>query len=62
MNFLNKLFGIKPVFSPIAVYIFSNKKKVSITKAKEILNYYPKITYEEGLMRIENWLREKGYI
>lgn len=62
LNYLYKLFGIKPILSPTAVYIFSNKKKVSIKRAKEILNYDPTVNYKEGLIRVENWLREEGYI
>ena len=59
---LNKIFGIKPIFSPTTVYLLSNKKKVSIITAIEILNYDPAVNYKEGMMRIENWLRKKGYI
>jgi len=59
---LNKMFGIKPIFSPTTVYLLSNKKKVSIKRANEILSYNPTIDYNEGMMRIEKWLREKGYI
>jgi nucleoside-diphosphate-sugar epimerase len=62
MDFLNKLFGIKPVLSPIAVYIFSNTKKVNIKRAKEILNYEPKVNYKDGIKHVENWLRDEGYI
>jgi len=62
MDFLNKLLGIKPVLSPIAVYIFSNTKKVYINQAKEILNYEPKVNYKDGMKHVEKWLREEGYI
>lgn len=58
----NKIFGLKPIFSPTTVYLLSNKKKVSIKTANKILNYDPAIKYKEGMIRIENWLREKGYI
>ena len=62
MIFLNKVFGIKPILSPTAVNILSNQKKVSIKMANEILNYNPVIHYKEGMMRVEDWLREEGYI
>ena len=59
---LNKILGVKIVLSPTAVNIFSNKKKVSIMMAKNILNYKPIINYKDGMIRVENWLREEGYI
>ncbi len=62
MNFLNKIFGIKPILSPTAVNILSNQTKVSIKMANEILNYNPVINYKEGMVRVEDWLRGEGYI
>jgi nucleoside-diphosphate-sugar epimerase len=62
MLFLNKIFGVIPVLSPAAVNILSNKKRVSIKKANELLNYEPIVNYKKGMILVENWLREEGYI
>ena len=62
MNYFNKIFGFKPILSPTAVYILANKKKIEIKAANEILNYHPTINYKEGMVQVENWLREEGYI
>jgi len=62
IHYLNLIFGIKPILSTTAVYIFSNNQKISIKKAEEILNYKPKIDYKEGMNRVEIWLRDEGYI
>jgi nucleoside-diphosphate-sugar epimerase len=61
-HFLNLLFCIKPIISSTVVYIFSNTRKVSINKAENILGYSPKIDYNEGMKRVENWLRDEGFI
>ena len=62
MIFLHRIFGIKPKVTPMTVYIFTNKKKISIKKAKQVLNYEPGIDYGEGMKRVENWLRNEGHI
>jgi len=46
----------------MTVYIFTNKKKISIKRAKQVLNYEPGIDYGEGMKRVENWLRNEGHI
>jgi nucleoside-diphosphate-sugar epimerase len=61
-HFLNLIFGIKPFLSTTAVYIFSNNRKISINKAKNILGYSPKINYDTGIKCVKNWLRDEGYI
>lgn len=61
-HFLNLIFGIRPIISTTAVYIFSNTMKISINNAEKILDYTPNINYKEGMKRIEKWLREESYI
>jgi len=60
MIFLHSLFGVKPLITPYAVEIFSNKKKISIEKANKLLNYQPKIDYETGMNLIKKWIHEIG--
>lgn len=62
MIFLNKIFKIKPWVTPVAVNILTNDKKISIEKAKKLLNYNPKINYDEAMKRITAWLKEEGYL
>lgn len=62
MIFLNKFFRIEPWVTPMAVKIFTNKKKIDIKKAKILLNYQPQVNYEEGMEKIERWLRKNNYI
>jgi nucleoside-diphosphate-sugar epimerase len=56
------LFRIEPWITPTAVEILTNRDTVSIVKAKEILHYKPKIDFEEGLNRVETWLRNERLI
>lgn len=62
MVFLHRIFGIDPWVTPMAVMIFVNQKTVSIEKAKSLLGYKPKIDFDDGMKRVENWLRKEGYI
>ncbi|OYT28514.1 hypothetical protein B6U98_04695 [Thermoplasmatales archaeon ex4572_165] len=58
MIFMYSLFGVKPLLTPYAVEIFSNKKKISIEKANKLLNYQPQIDYETGMNIIKEWVHE----
>lgn len=60
MILIHSLFGIKPLLTPYAAEIFSNEKRVSIEKAHNLLNYQPRIDYEEGMNLIRKWVHEKG--
>lgn len=60
MMFLNKVFRIKPWVTPMAVKILTNHHKVSIEKAKQILNYEPKVDYPTGIKRVEDWLKKEN--
>ena len=56
------LFKIEPWVTPVAVEIFTNQNTVSIEKAKNFLEYSPKINFAEGLKQVERWLKAERYI
>jgi len=62
MILLNKIFKIKPWVTPTAVNILTSDKKISIEKAKKLLDYNPKINYDEAMKRITVWLKEEDYL
>lgn len=62
MIFFNMIFKIKPWITPYAVSILINENKVSIQKAKSLLDYKPKVDYSEGMKNIEKWLKTENYI
>ncbi len=62
MMVMHTLFRIKPLITPTAVDIFTNNKKISIEKAKQLLGYEPKINYDEGMKQIRKWLQDEGLI
>ena len=62
MMILYKLFKIEPWVTPLAVEVFTHKKKISIDKAQEILGYTPQINFKTGIIHVSNWLRQEGYI
>lgn len=62
MIFLYKNFNFQPWVTPLAVSIFSNDKTVSIKQAEKILNYKPKINYETGIKKVEEWIKQEGLI
>ena len=62
MILLNRIFKIKPWVTPTAVNILTSDKKISIEKAKKLLDYSPKINYDEAMKRITIWLKEEGYL
>ena len=62
MMYLYKIFNFKPWVTPLAVSIFSNDKTISIKQAEEILNYKPKINYETGMKKVEEWIKQEGLI
>jgi nucleoside-diphosphate-sugar epimerase len=53
------IFGLKPIITPLVVYIFSNKSNINIDKTKEILDYQPKVGYDEAIKNIEQWLKKE---
>lgn len=62
MMLLYTIFKIEPLVTPMAVHVFTNNRKISIEKAKRILNYEPHINFEEGMRRVKNWLKANAYI
>jgi len=58
MVFLNRVFRIEPWVTPMAVKVLTNHHKFTIEKAKQILNYNPKVDYSTGMKRVENWLKK----
>jgi len=62
MIFLNKIFRIEPLVTPMAVSIFLNDRGVSLERAEKILGYAPKIDYTEGMKNIQKWLKDENYI
>ncbi len=56
------LFHKKPLLTPTAVRIFTNKQSISIQKATKLLDYYPLIDYAEGMKRMSLWLKNEHYI
>ena len=62
MVFIYYITGIKPIITPTAVNILTNKKEISINKAKEILNYQPKIDYNKGIIEVKKWLLEEKIV
>lgn len=62
MVFLNKITGIKPWVTPMAVDILTSDNKVLVDKARKLLKYEPKIDFNEGMKKVEEWLRQDGYV
>jgi nucleoside-diphosphate-sugar epimerase len=62
MIILNIITKFKPWITPLAVNIFSNSQIIDIKKAQKILNYKPKIDYNQGMNNVKEWLRQEGYI
>lgn len=56
------LFHKEPLLTPTAVRIFTNKKSISLEKAKKLLGYVPLINYAEGMKHMELWLKTEQYI
>lgn len=57
-----KIFRIKPWVTPMSVNIFTNNKKISISKAESLIGYKPKVNYDQGIKKVEEWLRREKYI
>jgi nucleoside-diphosphate-sugar epimerase len=62
MIYLNKIIKINPWITPMAAHVLTNQKKVSIEKARSLLNYEPKIDFKNGIKKVENWLKNENYI
>ncbi len=54
-----KLFRKQPDILPEAADFMSRQAAFSIEKARKILNYQPAISLEEGMIRIQEWLKNQ---
>ena len=61
MTILYLVFKIEPWITPTVVSMLTNKDKISIDKAKSLLNYQPKINYFEAMENIEKWINESSF-
>lgn len=57
-----KPFGISPPLYRRRVDFFRNSRSFSIDKARRILGFEPKVTYEDGLAKTAAWYKQKGYL
>jgi nucleoside-diphosphate-sugar epimerase len=55
-----KLFRKQPDILPEAADFMSRPHVFSIDKARKILNYQPNISLDEGMNRIQEWLKNEG--
>ncbi|MGE5603069.1 MAG: NAD-dependent epimerase/dehydratase family protein [Nitrososphaerales archaeon] len=52
----------RPAVGPWSLHFRFNPSQFSVAKAKRLLGYKPKVSFEEGMLRTEEWLREAGYL
>ena len=52
----------RPAAGPWSLHFRFNPSQFSVTKAKRLLGYEPRIGFEEGMRRTEAWLRASGNI
>jgi nucleoside-diphosphate-sugar epimerase len=57
-----RLRGTAPTFTSRAVTFVDRRGTVSIEKARRELGWEPRVSYEEGMGRTEEWLRSEGLI
>jgi nucleoside-diphosphate-sugar epimerase len=58
---LRRVLG-RPSVGPWSLHFRFNPSRFSVAKAKELLGYKPRVSFEVGMQRTESWLRENGYI
>lgn len=56
MIFFHRIFRITPWVTPQAVLTFTNNKTVSIKEAERLLDYNPKVDYEQGIKNVKVWV------
>ena len=64
---MEKIYGAmrtktRPLLTRMAVELFGTNQGFSIEKARRELGYEPKVGFEEGMHRVEVWLRQIGSI
>ena len=52
----------RPLLTRMAVELFGTHQGFSINKARRELGYEPKVGFEEGMRRVEVWLRQIGSV
>ncbi len=62
MVFLNKFLKIDPWVTPMAVKVLTNKNTISIEMARKLLNYEPRIDFNTGMKKVEDWLKKENYV
>ncbi len=58
---LRRLSG-RPVAGPWSYHFRFNPSRFSIDKARRLLGYEPRVGFDEGMRRTEDWLRAAGYL
>ena len=58
---LRRLTG-RPVAGPWSYHFRFNPSRFSIDKARRLLGYEPRVDFDEGMRRTEDWLRAAGYL
>jgi nucleoside-diphosphate-sugar epimerase len=54
----NRLLGREPLATPDFIPFYARKNAYSIEKARTQLGYEPRVSLEEGMRKVEEWLRE----
>jgi nucleoside-diphosphate-sugar epimerase len=57
-----RLRGRAPAFSPAAITYLERKGTVTNRRAREELDWVPRVSYEEGMRRTAEWLRDSGTV
>ena len=52
----------RPPFTARAATFIDRRGTVSAAKARDELGWEPRVSYEEGMRRTEEWLRAEGLI
>jgi len=55
-------FGLEPPLYPRRVDFFRKDRAFTITKAKRVLGFAPRVSLREGLELTASWYKEKGFI
>jgi nucleoside-diphosphate-sugar epimerase len=51
----------RPLLTRMMVELFGTNQGFSIDKARRELGYEPRVDFDEGMARTENWLRQIGF-
>lgn len=58
---LRRMLGRSSV-GPWSLHFRFNPSQFSVAKARRLLGYRPKVSFEEGMRRTEQWLRDNGHL